>query len=141
MKSGLKNKNVLITGASKNIGRAIAICLAQKKCNVIICARNNKELEKVLKIMNRYSGYHHAFTLDLEDPNGPLELFNNLKDSKIAPDIIIHNLGGSRQVTDSNFSRNDLLNVWQLNLGIAHEINKELLPQMIDKNWGRIIHI
>ena len=31
MKSGLKNKNVLITGASKNIGRAIAICLAQKK--------------------------------------------------------------------------------------------------------------
>ena len=141
MKLGLKNKNILITGASKNIGRAIAISLAQKKSNVIICARNNKELEKVLKIMNKYPGYHHAFALDLENPKGPLQLFNKLKDSKIAPDIIIHNLGGSRQVTDTNFTRKDLLNVWQLNLGIAHEINKEMLPQMIDKNWGRIIHI
>ena len=67
MKLGLKNKNILITGASKNIGRAIAISLAQKKSNVIICARNNKELEKVLKIMNKYPGYHHAFALDLEN--------------------------------------------------------------------------
>tara|TARA_Y100001968_G_scaffold315971_2_gene343197 strand:+ start:66 stop:824 length:759 start_codon:yes stop_codon:yes gene_type:complete len=141
MELGLKNKNVLITGASKNIGKAIAISLAKKNSNVIICARNNTELKKVLKIMNKYNGSHHAFALDLEDPRGPLRLIENLKDNKIAPDIIVHNLGGSRQVTDTNFSRQDLLNVWQLNLGIAHEINKELSPQMIDKNWGRIIHI
>lgn len=141
MNLGLENRNILITGASKNIGKTIAITMAQKKGNLAICARNEIELNKVLMIMNKYSGTHKIFPIDLEHPEGPSQLFKKLKNYKIYPDIIVHNLGGSRQVTDKSFTRQDLVKVWELNLGIAHEINTNLLPQMIKKNWGRIIHI
>lgn len=137
----LKNKNVLITGASKNIGKAIAISMAEKNSNVVICARNEVELTKVLTIMNQFCGSHTTVTIDLELPNGPLRLIEKLENLQIKPDIIIHNLGGSHQIVDTNFSREELRKVWELNLGIAHELNTYLIPEMIKKKWGRVIHI
>ena len=91
--------------------------------------------------MNKFSGSHTTVTMDLELQSGPIKLIEKLRILRIKPDIIIHNLGGSRQITDKNFSRKDLRKVWELNLGIAHEINTYLIPEMIKKNWGRIIHI
>ena len=44
MNLGIKNKNVLITGASQNIGRSIAINMAREGCNIAICARNKENL-------------------------------------------------------------------------------------------------
>ena len=40
MNLGIKNKNVLITGASQNIGKSIAMNMAREGCNIAICARN-----------------------------------------------------------------------------------------------------
>ena len=141
MNLGIKDKTVLITGASKNIGKSIALAMAKEGCNVVICARDKIQLNQVISIMSDYSGKHEAFCIDLENENGPSNLLDNLKTKKIFPDIIIHNLGGSLKITDPNFSRKDLENVWQFNIGIAHEINNALIPNMIKKEWGRIIHI
>ena len=44
MNLNIKNKNVLITGASKNIGKSIAIAMAKEGCNVVICARDKEKL-------------------------------------------------------------------------------------------------
>ena len=141
MNLGIKDKTVLITGASKNIGKSIALAMAKEGCNVVICARDKIQLNHVISIISDYSGKHEAFCIDLENENGPSNLLDNLKKKNILPDIIIHNLGGSLKITDPNFSRKDLENVWNFNLGIAHEINNKLIPYMIDKNWGRIIHV
>ena len=141
MNLNLKNKNVLITGASKNIGRSIAIAMAKQEANVMVCARDQFKLNELINEMNQYSGNHSAFCIDLQNIKGPSELINHLKDSKTLPNVIIHNLGGSLQITNKKFSREDLENVWNFNLGIAHEINNGLIPYMIDKNWGRIIHV
>jgi 3-oxoacyl-[acyl-carrier protein] reductase len=141
MNLGLKDKTVLITGASKNIGKSIAIAMAKEETNVIICARNKLELNEVLSLMNNYSGQHYMFCVDLENKKGPSKLLNFLKINNIVPDVIVHNLGGSLQITNQKFSRKDLENVWQFNLGIAHEINDQLIPSMIKKEWGRIIHV
>ena len=137
----LNGKNVLITGASKNIGKAIAMAMAKENSNITICARNQIQLDEVFNIIDQYSGKHQALCLDLESKDGPLKLLEYLNLNKISPDIIIHNLGGSLQVTNPNFSRKDFESVWQLNIGIAHEINHYLIPNMIKNNWGKIIHI
>ena len=141
MNLDLNDKTVLITGASKNIGKSIAIAMAKEKSNVIICARNKLELNKVLDLIDVYAGQHYAFCVDLEHPKGPLKLLNFLEVNNLTPDIIVHNLGGSCQITNQDFSRKDLENVWQFNLGIAHEINHQLIPNMIKNEWGRIIHV
>ena len=52
MDLGLKGRNVLITGATRGIGRAIADTFADEGCNVAICARNPEEIEQALKDLN-----------------------------------------------------------------------------------------
>ncbi len=46
MDLGLKGKNAIITGASKGIGRSIALTLAEKGVNIAICARGEEALQK-----------------------------------------------------------------------------------------------
>ena len=66
MNLGIKNKNVLITGASQNIGRSIALNMAREGCNIAICARNKEKLNDVVFKMKQYSGKYHSINLDLQ---------------------------------------------------------------------------
>ena len=141
MNLGIKNKNVLITGASQNIGKSIAINMAREGCNIAICARNKEKLYDVVSKMKQYGGGYHSINIDLRSKKGPSQLIKELGLKNFIPDIVIHNLGGSLQITSQDFSREEFADVWQFNIGIAHEINKELIPNMIQNKWGRIIHV
>ena len=61
--------------------------------------------------------------------------------NKLTPDIVIHCLGGSFGINSTFSSKEDWIKVWNLNLGYSHEINNFLIPKMVKKKWGRIIHI
>ena len=63
MNLGIKNKNVLITGASQNIGKSIAINMAREGCNIAICARNKEKLYDVVSEMKQYGGGYHSCLL------------------------------------------------------------------------------
>ncbi len=139
MDLGIQDKVALIVGASKNIGKSIAIELAKEGAEVWIVARNSKMLKETVSVM---PGKKKGFLVqDLQIDNGPIKLIEKLKQKKIEPDIIVHNMGGSLGVKNPFCSREELREVWDFNLGISHEININLLPIMIDKKWGRCIHI
>ena len=78
MNLGIKNKNVLITGASQNIGRSIAINMAREGCNIAICARNKEKLNDVVLKMKQYSGEYHSINIDLRSEKGPAQLIKEL---------------------------------------------------------------
>lgn len=134
-------KTALVTGASRNIGRAIAIGLAQEGVDVWICARDSKTLEETLDEMRKLGGNHGAIIVDLLAEDGVETLVNKLRDADVSPDIIVHNLGGSAGITDPMAPVSDYANVWWYNVGIGHELNRRLLPTMISRKWGRLIHI
>jgi 3-oxoacyl-[acyl-carrier protein] reductase len=56
-------------------------------------------------------------------------------------DIMVHNVGGSAGVQQLWAPADDWKKVWQFNLGIAHELNRRFLPPMVERRWGRIVHI
>ena len=141
MNLGIKNKKVLITGASQNIGKSIAIAIAREAGDVAICARNKEKLNNVVLAMKEYGGEYHSFSIDLKSKKGPSKLLSDLKLKNFIPDIVIHNLGGSLQITNNDFTREEFSEVWHFNIGIAHEINQGLIPNMIEKEWGRVIHL
>lgn len=139
MDLGIQNKVALIIGASKNIGKSIAIELANEGAEVWIVARNSKMLKETVSII---PGNKKGFLVqDLQKKNGPIKLIEKLKRKNIEPDIIVHNMGGSLGVKDPFCSREELREVWDFNLGILHEINIHFLPIMVKKKWGRCIHI
>ena len=56
-------------------------------------------------------------------------------------DILVHVIGGSQGVTDTWAPSSDWQKVWRLNLGIAHDLNRVLVPRMQERGWGRVIFI
>ena len=85
----LKNKTAIITGATKGIGRATAIAIAQVGGNVIAVGRNQPELDSLGKIIKKLKVKYTAFNCDVNDYNLMKSFINNLK--KI--DIFVNNAG------------------------------------------------
>jgi 3-oxoacyl-[acyl-carrier protein] reductase len=67
MDLGLAGKRALVTGASKGIGRQIALCLADEGCHVAICARHQQELDAAVAALQAKGVQVFARMLDVAD--------------------------------------------------------------------------
>ncbi|MBC7765536.1 MAG: SDR family oxidoreductase [Hyphomonadaceae bacterium] len=141
MDLGIKDKNVLIVGASKGIGKSITIGFAQEGARITTIARSEDLLEQLnLKLKQIVDKDHTYYGADIMacDVN---QLVNTIIKERGTFDIVVHNVGGSL------VSRNYLgaFEEWQhalkFNAGAAIDMNKALIQPMIDKGWGRVIHI
>lgn len=142
MNINLENKIVLVTGASKGIGREVALTLASEGATVIICARNEEQLNKTFNELKLCSkNPHFAISLDLQKEGSPKLLADSIIENFGKLDILIHNLGGSLQVTDIYASANQWEKVFGFNVGIGIDLNNYFIPLMRKNGWGRIIHI
>jgi NAD(P)-dependent dehydrogenase (short-subunit alcohol dehydrogenase family) len=138
MKLGIDDKIALVTGGSKNIGRAIANTLASEGVRLIIAARETAEIKNEIQSKDKR---HLFFNVDLMAVNGPRALIQFILDNDCWPDIVVHNLGGSLNVRETFSDISEWEKVWRYNLGIGHELNCSLLPKMIANRWGRVVHL
>ena len=141
MDLGIKDRIALVTGASRGIGRAIAIELAREGARVVMVARSADPLQAVRRELGGAAGRHQCFAIDLMSATGVAELVQAMASAQSEPDIMVHNLGGSIGVQQSFASCEDWKKVWQFNVGIAHELNRAFIPSMVKKRWGRIVHL
>ena len=141
MNLNIENKVALVTGASRGIGRAIAVGLAQEGVRMLLVARSRLELEELRAQISIDGTEHHCFVIDLMAENGPTSLLTAIKSVGGSPDIIVHNLGGSLGLSQIFSPTEDWQRVWRFNVGIGHELNCAFVPAMIKKKWGRIVHL
>jgi 3-oxoacyl-[acyl-carrier protein] reductase len=135
----IKDRLALVTGSSRGIGRAIAFELAREGARVILVARSAEALEAVRSQMANPDN-HHAFALDLMTAEGIAQLGDAIP--KLGNlDIMVHNIGGSAGVFQPFAPVEDWKKVWHFNVGIGHELNRIFIPQMVERRWGRIVHI
>ena len=139
MDLGIKDRLALVTGASKGIGRAIALELAKEGARVVLAARTQDQLEAVRR-ETAAPDKHHVVPVDLMADGGAHALAETIK--KLGDlDIIVHNLGGSAMVFPALAPTEDWKKVWQFNVGIAHELNRIFIPPMAARKWGRVVHL
>jgi 3-oxoacyl-[acyl-carrier protein] reductase len=139
MDSGINDRLALVTGASRGIGRGIARELAREGARVILVARSKDGLEVVRNQM-REPDKHHAVAIDLMADGGIHKLAEAI--TKLGNlDIMVHNLGGSAGVQQVFAPVEDWKKVWQFNVGIGHELNRLFIPAMVQRRWGRIVHL
>jgi 3-oxoacyl-[acyl-carrier protein] reductase len=138
---GIEDRLALVTGASRGIGRAIALELAKEGARLVIVARSKEPLEAVKRELGGPAGRHHAFALDLMAEGGIAELAAGV-DKLGALDITVHNLGGSAMVFPGLAAPvEEWKKVWQFNVGIGHELNRIFVPKMVARKWGRVVHL
>jgi 3-oxoacyl-[acyl-carrier protein] reductase len=138
----LVGKTALVTGASMGIGRAIAKGLAAEGVQVVAVARRTPLLEELAGEIERGQGLRPLLiTHDIMAPNAPMRL----RDAALAGlgrgvDILVNCAGGSRPLPVDAPEES-----WEeaitLNFTRQRQITHALLPQMIERRWGRIINI
>lgn len=139
MDLGITNRLALVTGSSRGIGKGIAMELAREGANVILVARSAEALEGVRNNLPE-PDKHHAFAIDLMAEGGVEKLVECV--AKLGDlDIIVHNLGGSAGIREVFASAEEWKKVWQFNVGIPLEINRLLIPGMVERQRGRIVHL
>ena len=135
-------KNILITGASKGIGREISLNLARRKnINLILLARNESALNDTLTKVKKFSPNSQKYVCDISNFERTKKIFQKIIDRHFVIDVLINN--AAIQSPIGPFSSTDFIewsNNIQVNLlGSAHLI-KLVLPGMIKKGSGKIIN-
>ncbi len=141
MELNLTNKKILIIGASKGIGRGIVKGFAKENTNLVIVARTEELLQEVQKealengaesciyivkdIMNCDT---KAFAKEL------LSIYGNF-------DVVIHNVGGSLVSRDHLAGAEEWEYALKFNALASIDMNSVLIPPMIERGYGRVIHI
>jgi uncharacterized protein len=140
----LKDKYVVITGASSGLGKQIAIEAAKKGANLILLARRIKaltELKQHIKNNINSSVVIHVFELDVSDLSDVETIFNKIKLTIPSIDILVNNAGFGvfEELMEADLKQvGEMLNVNVLGL-IA--CTKLVLPNMLASNQGHIINI
>jgi|TARA_Y100000294_G_scaffold176958_1_gene200860 3-oxoacyl-[acyl-carrier protein] reductase len=141
MDLGIKNKRVLISGASNGIGKELAFQFAKEGCKLTLIARNKLKLKSITKKIGGKKKGHHFFDVNLLPTGSGTEISKKILKKLGAHEIIVHCVGGGLGVDDPFAKYTDWLKVWRFNVGIAIEINNIFVKALMKKKWGRVIHI
>lgn len=133
MDLGIAGRRALVVGATGDTGRAVARELAAAGCKVIGVARNEFKLAAVAAELV------DGFRLLQADISESKDLAR-IVEAAGSPDIVVHVAGGSAGIKDPMLPSSEWAKVWQLNLGAAHDLNRQFLPGMSERGWGRIVH-
>ena len=94
MDLGLAGKNVIVTGASRGIGRATALQFAKEGANVAICARGLEALEKTEQELQAHGGAVFAKSCDVSDMDALTAFLGEANNALGGVDILINNPSG-----------------------------------------------
>ncbi len=141
MDLGIAGKTGLVTGASTGIGRGIALALAAEGVRLAIAARRKNLLDAVAAEIVAAGGARPAvIECDMMQPEAGAAIARAALDGLGSVDILVNNAGGSRRFElDASEAQWD--EALTLNFTRQRQLTHQLLQQMMDRNWGRIINI
>ena len=132
----LKGKKVFISGSTKGIGFETARLLLQEGATVIINGRTKKSVEAALSSLNsdNVSGLVADFLEDSQVETLIDQIPNDI-------DILVNNVGIFRGKEFKDETVDDWNDHFKVNLMSGVQLSKHFLPEMIKRNWGRIIFV
>ncbi len=136
MNIGFKNRNVVVAGGSRGIGRSIALAFAASGANVSICARGAEALGATEMELRASGGKVHASAVDLADADAVKKYVLDAAQALGGIDVLVNNA--------SAFGRSDDEAGWEASIGVdlmaPVRASYAALP-FLEKSAGAIVHI
>lgn len=136
----LVGKTAVITGATKGIGKSIALAIIAKGANVICCGRNFSILKKELGNMVNSQDKIHFCPSDFLKKGDIIRLCECIINRSTNIDILIHSAGIIRFGPFENSTQEDFDAMWNVNLLAPYLITQRLLP-FLQKSKGTIVFV
>ncbi|WP_195987842.1 3-oxoacyl-[acyl-carrier-protein] reductase [Clostridium sp. D53t1_180928_C8] len=138
----LKGKNVIVTGATRGIGREIALTLAQNGANIAINYRNlNSEVENLLNEIKSFGVDAFAIKCDVSITNEVDNFIKEVKAHYNTIDVLINNAGITKDGLILRMKEEDFDDVLDVNLKGTFNTTKSVSSIMVRQKYGKIINI
>lgn len=138
----LTGKVALVTGASRGIGKAIAIELSKQGASIAInCSKDIEGAEKTLEEIISSGGYGKIYKKDISKSANCKELIQDVIDTFGKIDILVNNAGISKIGLFIDFKDEDIEELIKTNLLSAMYLSKYAIIDMISRGSGNIINI
>jgi len=131
----------LVTGASRGIGRAVAIELARRGSALILAARDATALEATAAACRALGASVHVALIDIADPASVKTGVERALAAAGGIDHLVNNAGVTGDGLLMRMKRADWDRVLDTNLGGAFEMIRAVLPAMVRARYGRIVNI
>ncbi|WP_318246305.1 SDR family oxidoreductase [Bacillus sp. PS06] len=143
MKSNrLKNKNIVITGASSGIGERISFLVAEQGARPILLARNSQQLLEISMKIKENTGVDSLFyKLDVSDTDAVEAVFQEILAEVGTIDVLINNAGFGKFDHAVDATLTETKEMFAVNVVGLIACTKMVLPAMIAGNNGHIINI
>ena len=143
MDTGLAGKTVLITGATRNHGRASAIAFAQEGANLLLCTRQSMDLlEETARLVSDSHPRIKVITdqCDVTDEGQVNSFVQKCLDELGSIDVVVNNAAWRARGQLLDIPLEDWQHAVNVNIHAPFLISKAVIPSMVERRWGRIIN-
>ena len=137
----LQDKVVMVTGASRGIGKAIALGFAEEGAQLSICGRTKETLANAAKEIETHGVNVLSTIADVTKGEEAKVFFSNTLARYGKIDVLVNNVGGSRLTSSLEISDQEWHQLLDLNLVSAARMSRLVIPMMQDQKGGVIIMI
>jgi 3-oxoacyl-[acyl-carrier protein] reductase len=141
MDLGLSGRRAVVTGGSKGLGKAIAAELLAEGAEVVICSRNEAELEATAAELRKPGGTVIAFCCDVTDPSQVAAFIRESASSLGGIDILVNNAGGARPGRFESLTDTDWQEDFEVKLMSQIRCTRAALPLLRQSPAARVINI
>ena len=141
MNLNLKNKVVVVTGASRGIGKAIALGFAKEGAKLSICGRTPETLESAAEEIKSPGAEVFAKPTDVTNGGEAKAFVNAILDQYGRIDVLVNNVGGSKKTPTLEISDEEWVEMLDFNAVNAARMSQLVIPAMKEQGGGVIINI
>ena len=141
MSFSLEGQVALVTGASRGIGRAVALELARLGATVVGTATSESGAAEIEKAVVEAGRKGAGMALDVTDAAACEALVGEVEKRFGAIAILVNNAGITRDMTFRKMTKADWDAVISTNLDSAFNMTKQVMDGMVERKWGRVINV
>jgi len=138
---GLAERNCVVTGASRGIGRETARMLCAEGSSVLLVARGGEDLARARQECAAAGGRAEALELDVTDPGAGERMRDEAQGRFGSLDVLVNNAGISKWRDLDDVPEEDWYAAWELNVMAPLRAMRATIPAMAERGWGRVVNV